>query len=137
MNAVSVNLYGDESELSEAICNFVIARSVECVEERGRFTIALTADCALSLFSKRAIEEPFLSFVDWSKWWIFFIDDFCLPLTHSKSNYRKCNDMLLQHVSIPENQVFPEYDPSADLDDKGSTCESAALRYEKQVNILV
>ncbi len=134
MNNISVNLYGDESELAEAICNYIVSKSIESTEERGRFTLAVTADRALFLFARVVTKEPFASLVNWSSWWVFFIDDYCLPLTHSQTNYKKVNDALLQHISIPEMQVFPAYDPSSELDDKGSSCENAALNYEKQVS---
>ena len=133
MNTVSVNLYEDESELAEALCNFIVAKSIESTEERGRFVIAITADRALSLFARVIRKEPFASFVNWNNWWIFFIDEYCLPLTHSQSNYFKVNRELLQHISIPETQVFPAYDAAADLDELGSTCENAALKYSGQV----
>ncbi len=132
MNTVSVNLYADDSELAEAICNYIVSKSIDSTEERGRFSLAVTADRALFLFAGVVTKEPFASFVNWRNWWIFFIDDYCLPLTHSQTNYKKVNDALLQHISIPEMQVFPAYDPASELDDKGSSCESAALNYEKQ-----
>ncbi len=135
MDNICVNLYDDESELAEAICNYIVSKSLESIEERGRFTLAITADRAFFLFARVVTKEPFASFVHWSSWWIFFIDDYCLPLTHSQTNYKKVNNAFLQHVSIPEMQVFPAYDPASDLDDKGSSCESAALNYEKQVRL--
>ena len=40
---------------------------------------------------------------------------------------------LLQHVRIPEMQVFPAYDPLLSLDKRGHTCEAAALAYEERM----
>jgi 6-phosphogluconolactonase len=133
MNFVSANVYEDESELAEAVCNFIVSKSIESTEERGRFTIAVTADRALFLFARIVRKEPFCSFVNWKSWWIFFIDEYCLPLTHSQSNYFKVNEELLQCISIPETQIFPAYDASSDLDEHGSSCESASLNYAQQV----
>ena len=40
---------------------------------------------------------------------------------------------LLQHVRIPEMQVFPAYDPLLSLDKRGHSCEAAALAYEERM----
>ena len=154
VNALA-NFFTEDVELNEALCNFVVQvcllrfgqarspdadrgtlvvqRSLDAGERNGRFVLAVTGDNALIRFARQVTKEPFLSNVDWQNWWVVFVDECCVPLTHPFSMYRLVADELLRHVSIPETQVFPAYDELSELDDQGCTCESAATTYEKQV----
>ena len=117
----------DEKEISEQLTNFVVMCYNEAVEERGRFAIALTGGRAVKLLADRITREPFISYIDWTKWYVFFIDERCTSLDNPCSSYRMIDNALLQHVSIPEMQVFPAFDPALSLDKRGNTCEACLL----------
>lgn len=60
---------------------------------------------------------------DWSRLFIYFVDERCVPPEDSDSNYGMMKRLLLNHVPIPKEQVFRikgEVDP-----------EQEALRYTK------
>ena len=127
----------DEKEISEQLTNFVVMCYNEAVEERGRFAIALTGGRAVKLLADRITREPFISYIDWTKWYVFFIDERCTSLDNPCSNYHMIDNALLQHVSIPEMQVFPAFDPALSLDKRGHTCEAAALAYEQRIRAVL
>jgi 6-phosphogluconolactonase/glucosamine-6-phosphate isomerase/deaminase len=123
----------NEKEISEQLANFVVMCYNEAVEERGRFAIALSGGRAVTLLAQRLTEEPFISYVDWTKWYVFFVDERCTSLDNPCSSYHMVDQVLLQHVRIPEMQVYPAYDALLSLDKRGHTCEAAALAYEQRM----
>lgn len=64
---------------------------LDAVEERGRFTISVTGGKALDLLARAITKEPYLSFVDWRKWFVFILEERCVPLTSPCSSYRSQN----------------------------------------------
>lgn len=60
--------------------------------------------------------------IDWTRIFVFFSDDRCVPPDHPDSNYKMTQETLLRHVGIPESNVYRiqgEFGP-----------EKAALLYE-------
>jgi len=43
---------------------------------------------------------------DFSKWWVFFVDERNVPHDSADSNYKGANDALLGRVGIPQEQIF-------------------------------
>jgi 6-phosphogluconolactonase/glucosamine-6-phosphate isomerase/deaminase len=119
--------------MSDQLTNFVVMCYKDALEDRGRFAIALTGGQAVTLLARRITEEPFVSYIDWTKWYVFFVDERCTSLDNPCSSYYMVDQALLQHVKIPEMQVFPAYDPMLPLDKRGHTCEAAALAYEQRM----
>jgi len=128
-----LDVQDDETEVSKALANFVTKKYLDAVEERGCFSIALTGGRALALLSCTIAAEPFVSFVDWRKWFVFILEDRCCPLTSPCSSYRLVDEQFLQFVRIPELQVFPAYDEEVRLDALDHKCEPAAALYEQRV----
>ena len=100
----------NEKEMSDQLTNFVVMCYKDALEDRGRFAIALTGGQAVTLLARRITEEPFVSYIDWTKWYVFFVDERCTSLDNPCSSYYMVDQALLQHVKIPEMEVFPSYD---------------------------
>ena len=101
----------NEKEMSDQLTNFVVMCYKDALEDRGRFAIALTGGQAVTLLARRITEEPFVSYIDWTKWYVFFVDECVLSsLDNTCINYCMVDQALLQHVKIPEMEVFPSYD---------------------------
>jgi 6-phosphogluconolactonase len=60
--------------------------------------------------------------IDFSKWWIFFVDERNVPLSSADSNYKGAQDALLGRVGIPADQVFAIQE--------GLSVQQAATNYE-------
>ena len=74
-----------------------------------------------SLFA-RLTADPYLSNINWSSVQIFWGDERSVPPDHPESNFRMAKENLLDHLSIPSEQVFRiEGERSA---------EEAAVRYQ-------
>ncbi len=78
----------------------------EAVAARGRFTIALTGGTGpkgtYERLAKAGPEE-----MDWTKVFVFLGDERSVPFDDANSNYGMCRRLLLDHVPIPADQVFP------------------------------
>lgn len=64
--------------------------------------------------------------IDWSRVHVFFGDERYVPHDHPDSNYRMARESLLEHVSVPADQIFPM--PTSESD----PAQAAAL-YETQI----
>jgi 6-phosphogluconolactonase/glucosamine-6-phosphate isomerase/deaminase len=83
----------------------------DSLEDRGRFDITLTAGEAVTPLARCITEESFVTYIDWTKWYVFFVDECVLSsLDNTCINYYMVDQALLQHVKIPEMEVFPSYD---------------------------
>jgi 6-phosphogluconolactonase len=60
--------------------------------------------------------------VDFSKWWVFWVDERNVPHDSPDSNYKGCQEALLGRVGIPAEQVFAIQE--------GLPVKQAAVNYE-------
>ena len=80
--------------------------SREATAARGRFTVALsggsTPKGVYTLLSKAEISQQ----IPWSRVYLFWGDERCVPPTHPESNYRMAAETLLSHVPIPPRNIY-------------------------------
>lgn len=82
----------------------------------GRFTVALSGGSTPRTIHQILAAEPYHDRIDWSKVYIFFGDERCVPPDDAESNYRMAKETLLSQVPIPEDHVYRmrgEEDPQA------------------------
>ena len=98
------------SETPEALADRVAADFLALVRDvlktRERFTVALAGGATPKLFYARLAAEPYKSSIPWSKLWVFWGDERCVPKEHPDSNYRMANEALLQYVPLTSAHVF-------------------------------
>lgn len=92
--------------LAERAAELIYVAARNAIQERGRFTIALTGGSSpRQMYELMAKATP--GQIDWSKVFIFLGDDRFVPYSSTDSNYEMCRELLLDHVPIPKEQVFP------------------------------
>jgi 6-phosphogluconolactonase len=94
----------------------------KAVEERGRFRIALSGGNTPRALYQMMASAPNASQTFWSQSTVFWGDERRVPPSHPDSNYRMARETLLDHVPIPESQIFPM--------DGGGLASSAVREYE-------
>lgn len=77
----------------------------DAIAERGRFTLALTGGSSPKLAYEMLAKSPDL--LDWPKVFVFLGDERFVPYHDERSNYGMCRTLLLDHVGVPKEQVFP------------------------------
>lgn len=102
----SVQVYETHGELIAAAVQLVTLAARSAIAARGRWTVALAGGSTpRALYAALATPERQRG-LDWSRAWVFWGDERCVPPDDEASNYRMAREALLAHVSVPESQVF-------------------------------
>ena len=90
------------TEVAEAVCTEIIKCAEQAISERGRFNLVLaggsTPEKIYQLLSKAK--------TDWSKWYVFYGDERCLPADDADRNSVMAANALLNKVAIPAENIF-------------------------------
>ncbi|TCK19165.1 6-phosphogluconolactonase [Thiogranum longum] len=75
----------------------------QAIAARGRFVIVLAGGT-----TPEQVYRGLKDFdTDWSRWFVWFGDERCLPVDHPERNSVMAQQAWLAHVPIPAEQVFP------------------------------
>jgi 6-phosphogluconolactonase len=108
-----IRLCDDAAALARAAADLFVATAKAAVAARGRVSVALSGGSTLyQLLAGPEYHDQ----VDWSRTWVFFGDERCVPPTDAESNYRMAREALLFHVPVPATQVFRMRGEAADPD---------------------
>lgn len=77
----------------------------QSIAERGRWLWALAGGSTPKGAYELLAQAPRRDQIDWSKVWVFWGDERCVPPSDPDSNYGMARAALLRHVPIPEAQV--------------------------------
>lgn len=102
--------------------------------ERGSFCIAVAGDPVAGMLECLADDTS----IDWSKWWVAFVDERCVPYGHEDSNFGASKAAWLDRVPISASQVLA-VDEALMLRKSGRTAhpeDAAAIDYENQLRAL-
>ncbi len=99
-------------ELAARAAELIYDAAQEAIQERGRFTVALTGGSSpRQTYELMAHATP--GQMDWAKVFVFLGDDRFVPYSSTDSNYEMCRELLLKHVPVPDSQVFPIHTDTA------------------------
>ena len=76
------------------------------IAANGRFTVALSGGSTPKTMHTLLAAAPYAESIDWSKVFIFFGDERCVPPDHPDSNYRMALETLLSKVAIPTENIY-------------------------------
>ena len=96
------------------------------IAARGRFTLALTGGSSPKQ-TYELLASSDKAQIDWSKVFIFLGDERFVPYDDERSNYGMCRNLLLSHVPIPKEQIFP-------IPTDTSTPEEASVEYAETLS---
>ena len=123
----NVKEYGSELEQAEATARFIILLSEDAVEARGRFVLSLSGGHTPELLYTLLSKPPFCDQMPWSKTFVFWGDERCLPAGDEQNNAHMAKTSLLNKVAIPPLNLYPvrtELPP-----------QEAAMAYENSLKI--
>ncbi len=104
-SSVEIRTLTTPQELFEAGAELVARAAKEAVDERGRFTIALSGGSTpRSLYNLLATNAR--TSLPWDRMFFFFGDERHVPPTDKDSNFRMANEAMLSKLSIPEGNIF-------------------------------
>ena len=104
---MTLHIFPTTTELGTAAAALIAQASAEAIEQRGRFTVALSGGSLPGLIAPALLAGSLRCRVEWPAWHVFFADERCVPLYHPDSNYRLACQQLFDFLPIPPAQIYP------------------------------
>jgi len=95
------------AELAEAAASWTAQRVTAAVGARGACYLALAGGETPRGCYERLGRPPYRETLPWPSVFVFWSDERQVSLDHPESNYAMAKAVLLDHVRIPAEQVFP------------------------------
>ena len=102
---VEIKVVPDARAVAAEAAERVAAAAAHAIEERGRFSIALSGGSTPKALYGLLAAEPYRSAIDWARVHVLFGDERAVPPDHKDSNYRMAAEALLTKVPIPGDNV--------------------------------
>ena len=109
-----IRIYPNLDGLSRAAADLFIELQKKSICSEGHFSVALSGGSTPKLLYEVLALPDWQEELEWEKVHIFWGDERCVPPDHPESNYKMVNEILLQHISIPDQNVHrvpAEMDP--------------------------
>ncbi|KAI8804810.1 hypothetical protein BJ742DRAFT_427376 [Cladochytrium replicatum] len=100
----SLFVLDDVPAVSRALDDFVSKLSAQSIADHGFFAVALSGGSLPQTFAASLKSNKS---VDFSKWYVFYADERCVPHESEDSNHGLVDKVFLQHVPVPPGRVFP------------------------------
>ncbi|KUI46093.1 6-phosphogluconolactonase [Mycobacterium sp. GA-1199] len=124
--SATIERHPDTATLVTAAGDRLVAAIVAAVAERGSAHIVLTGGGTGTGLLKRVAEKG--AEIDWAKVHLYWGDDRFVPADDDERNYKQAREALLDHVSIPDENVHPIAASGAEF---GDDLDAAAAAYEQ------
>lgn len=95
-------LFSDATLLAEQATKDILSAAQDAIQNKGSFHIVLAGGTT----PKHVYKQLAGSNTDWQHWHIYLGDERCLPADDAERNSVMAQECLLQHVSIPESQIY-------------------------------
>ena len=92
-------------------------RAVRAEKEGHVFSVVLSGGSTTSRIYQRLAEKDYADQIPWHVVHVFWADERCVPPESEESNYGNCHRFLLDHISIPDENIHRirgEEDPAAE-----------------------
>ncbi len=121
----NLHVFADNSSFVNGSADFILDLAARAIQERGRFTIALSGGNTPKAIYARLATAEYQTRADWSRAQIFFGDERCVPPDDARSNFRMAREAWFDPARLPAENVHRmrgEDDPAR-----------AALAYEQEL----
>lgn len=89
--------FHSEEEVSMELAQYVTYLSAKCIKAKDSFTVVLSGGTLIHTM-RRLVEKPNTDCIDWSKWFVFWLDERVVSLEDPDSNYKLAYDGFLSKV---------------------------------------
>jgi 6-phosphogluconolactonase len=87
--------------LRHGVCDAIVKSANDAISKRGKFLIVLAGGNTPRAVYRLLRDLP----LDWTKWHIYHGDERCLPQAHEDRNSLMVEQVWLDYINIPTNQV--------------------------------
>lgn len=98
--------YNSYDLLSQAAAHFFLVAYSRSIAARDRFTVALSGGNTPRRMYELLATREFSQNINWKKVFIFFSDERYVPHNDPESNFKMAKEALLDHISIPQKNIF-------------------------------
>ncbi len=126
MKSTGITVWRDTEALSIAAAQFFLAACLRCIAKKGKFIVSLSGGSTPKRLYQLLASPAFSRNIPWENVFLFWSDERFVPHTDADSNYRMVKENLLDHISIPEKNVF-----AIPVDGNAKDC---ANEYEASIN---
>lgn len=95
------HIFKDKQAVAEAFAEYLAHQ----ITTQDSYTIALSGGSTPKILFDH-LARHYAGKIDWSKVKLFWGDERCVPPTDDQSNYKMTREHLLDHIDIPELNVF-------------------------------
>src|SRR5690606_34094928 len=96
-----IRIFNDSEQLSIAAADLFVQAATESIDQKGRFTVALTGGTSPVAMHKLLTLSPYAERIAWDRVFVFWGDERWVPLDDPKSNAKMAYETLLDHVPVP------------------------------------
>ncbi len=121
-----IRTFHNVAALARGAADLFARTAKNSIEQHGRFTVALSGGSSPHPVYELLAEPENHRRVPWEKVYVFWGDERYVPLHDDRSNAGRARSVLLDHVPIPPENVFPIYDERL-------TPDEAAAAYERKI----
>ena len=100
-----VRRYRNLEALSSAAAECMCTLALECVNEQGMFTVALSGGKTPKLLYENLARRPYEARMPWPHIHVFWGDERCVPPDHLDSNFAMAFRVLISRVPVPSQNV--------------------------------
>ena len=97
-----VVVYETDFAAANGLADLVAAASAAAIAAKGSFTLALSGGSLVKTLGSLVGRTD----VDFSRWWVVFVDERVVPLSSPDSNFRAAAEELLRKVPVPSSHVL-------------------------------
>lgn len=123
------HIFPTGTQLAQAAAYAIIEFGMEKIAAQGRFTLVLSGGNTPQATYRLLPEMAAAKGLEWSKIFLLFGDERCVPPDHPESNYGMVQQTILRQIDIPQQNVRPMLCTVSP--------EDAALAYEQQLRELL
>lgn len=104
---MQLKIYSTVDELIRQMADYFIATADSCIADHGQFSVALSGGSSPGKLFALLAGDAYRNRINWTKVVCFFGDERYVPHTDDASNYKMANEVLLQPLNVPAQNIFP------------------------------
>jgi len=113
-------------DLAQNAASYIQQTAQYEIQKKGFFTLVLSGGRTPEALYRKLATPDFAGKINWEHVNLFWGDERYVPYNHPESNYRMAFHTLIQHVPIPQKNIFP-------IRTNAPSPQQAAAMYEKSI----
>lgn len=101
----TVQVAGDLTAWRDAAVSLIVSHAAEAIASRGRFVVSLAGGNTPKQVYEAMATDARVQALDWTKIYVLFGDERCVPESDPASNAGMAAESLLNHVPIPRENL--------------------------------